>query len=115
MAEASCDLSSTIGTEVKEYNTVLILYKSNGLSVFGDDRGLYELISLISVIGLLNGFCSAVALKSFALCKSIVCKLNAVVVVIPVHCIITSVNAGNFTYSDLLHFLLKLCHKILSG
>ena len=61
IAECSCDLTSAVRTEIKEYNRIFIRYNTCRLSVFLDNCRKNKLICLIIIIGSLNccrGICS---------------------------------------------------------
>ena len=114
IAECSCDLTSTVRTEVKEYNRVFIRYNTCWLSVFLDYCRKNEFICFVIVIGCLNCCCSVSSLYTFSGCKSIVCKLYTIPAVITVHCIVTAGNGCNLTYTDFLHLSFQSLYKLFT-
>ncbi len=110
ITEGSCNFSCTVRTEVKEDNGILVFYCSDWCSVFHNDSRQNKFICLIIVIRSLDSFHSRFSLYAFALCHGIESQFHTIPAVIAVHCIVTSHNGGNLSYTQFFHFRTKLFH-----
>ena len=115
IAECSRNLSCSVRSEVKEDYGILILDGCNRLTVLYNYSRLYKFVCLISVIGSLDACRTAFCGKSLSLCQRIISKLYSVIVIISVHCVITSCYRSNFTYTDLFHFSFQLLGVFFSA
>ena len=84
------------------------------LSVFLDHCRKDEFVCLVIVIGSLNCCSSVCSFYAFSGCKSVVCKLYTIPTVVTVHCIVTSGNCSDLTYTDLLHLSFQSFYKFFS-
>ncbi|GFI35692.1 hypothetical protein IMSAGC014_02213 [Bacteroidaceae bacterium] len=110
IAETPGNLSCPIRSEIKEDHRISVLDSCNRHAVFDYHRRFYKLICLLPVIGILNPLRTACCRKSFSLGKGIIGKMDSVIIVISIHCIITTCHRCNLTYADFLHLFLKfLC------
>ena len=89
ITEAPCDLPCTVRAEVKEDHGIPILYSCHRCAVLYHHSGLYKFIRFLPVIGCLDPLRAACCRKPFPFGQGIVSQLNPVIVVIPVHGIVT--------------------------
>ena len=103
ITESTGNLPCPVRPEVKEYNRIMVGNHCHRAAVFLHNRRLHKLICLISVIRCLNAFRPAGCPQTFALCQRVISQLHPVIVIVPVHGIITSHDRGNFTHANFLH------------
>ena len=110
-----CDLSGAVGAEVEEDHRVAVLDQGDRLAVFRDHCGLDKLVGFIAVIGALDRLGRAGGREALTLCQSIIGDLDTVIVVVPVHSIVTAADHGDLSDPDLLHLVLELGEEINSA
>ena len=115
ITEAAGDLSRTVRTEIKEDHSITVLDSSQWLSVLLNDSRYYELICHILGIGISHCLNSILCLLTLAIYQSSICLLYTIPVGITIHCIVTSMQAGNVANTDLVNLCLKLLYILLTG
>ena len=116
--EAEClgDLSGTVRTEVEENDGVIGFYDGQGLAFFiGNDSGQNELVRHALVIGVLHSLDAVGRLVAYAQYQGVICLLDTVPVVIPVHRIVTAVEGSHLAYADLRCLVDQLLQIALAG
>ena len=101
--ECSGDFSCSIRAEIKEDHRISVFYSCNRCTVFCHYKWYYEFVSYFFVVRSLDSFCCWCCCVTFAACKCCVCFFYTVPTVVTVHCIVTSGNTCNFTYTDFFH------------
>ena len=107
LTECSGDFSCSVGTEVEEYNGVVVLNGTDCLAVFCHNGGYYEFIGYFLIVRSLDCAERTLCLYAFALYHGVVRKLYSVVVVVSVHCIVAAHDGSDFADTLVVHFLLQ--------
>ena len=115
VTESSRNLPGPVRTEVKEDNRIAVLYGCYWLSVFHCQSGLHKLIRLSPFIGLRNAADAACRRKSLTLCHGIICQLHPIIIVVPVHGIITPHHRRDFTHTNLFHLCSQSFRKLFAA
>ena len=99
--EGACYLPCSVVTEVEKDYAVIILDSCQRLSAcVGNNRGQHELIGQACVIRGVNGFIGRFIFIALAIDHGGISLFYAVIVIIPVHCIVTAGNGCNFAAVD---------------
>ncbi len=113
ITEAVRDLTCSVGTEIEENDRVSILDGGYRCSVlFEDNRRADELIRFVLVIGLRDRLVRRVSSDALALRERIIRIGDTVVVIVPVHCVITSGDHRDLSDAEFLHLILELLNVI---
>ena len=116
VTECSGDLTGTIRTEVEENNGIIFFYNRNRFASFiRDNRRKYKLICHTVCIRSFHCFHCIRCLYTGSGYQGIICLLDTIPVIITIHCIITTGNGCNLTYTNFLHFCFQLFNIIFSG
>ena len=114
ITKCTCNLTCPIRTEIKEDYGIIGLDCRKWLAIFLNNRRHHKFIIYILCIRICHGLYCIICFFSLTCDKRIISFLNAVPVIITVHCIIAPMNARNFSNANLVHLFLKLFHKTFS-
>ena len=103
IAESPGDLSGAVRPEIEEYHGISVLHHCHRLAVLHRHRGLYKLICLLPVVGLLDAADAAGGSQPLSPGHGIIGQLHPVVIIIPVHGIIAAHYRSDPAHADLLH------------
>ena len=108
--KASCDLSCTVRTEIKEYHTVTFRNCTACINYCRQHKFICNTVC----IGIFNCLYRTISVYAFSINHCSISLFYSIPSIISIHCIVTSGYSSDFAHADLFHLIAGFFHKFSS-
>ncbi len=115
IAETSRNFPCPVRPEVKENHGIFVFYGCYRSAVFYYNGRFYKFVRFSSFIRLRNGCRTSCCSQPFPFGKGIIRQFYPVVIVVPVHSIVTAHHRRHFPYADFFHLIFQFFYKAFAA